>query len=102
MSISRLHIALFSLLLIVACGVIGYRSLEGYTWTEALYMTVITLSTVGYREVRPLGATGQLFTAGSIIETFVVMNCPSVRNIRLTGSLAVDGSVSWNGRPQAD
>lgn len=47
---------------IVAAGVLGYRFLEGYTWLEAVYMTTLTLSTVGFREVRPLGPTGQLFT----------------------------------------
>jgi hypothetical protein len=40
----------------VITGVIGYHALEGYTWLEALYMTVITLSTVGFQEVRPLSA----------------------------------------------
>ncbi len=47
---------------VVAIGVMGYCTLEGYTWLEALYMTVITLSTVGFREVHPLSPTGQLFT----------------------------------------
>lgn len=47
---------------IVATGIIGYHVLEGYTWLEALYMTVMTLSTVGFREVRPLGPVGQIFT----------------------------------------
>ncbi len=41
--------------------------LEGHTWLEALYMTVITLSTVGFREVRPLSPTGQIFTVGLVI-----------------------------------
>ncbi len=43
-------------------GVVGYHVLEDYTWLEALYMTVMTLSTVGFREVRPLSSTGQIFT----------------------------------------
>jgi voltage-gated potassium channel len=47
---------------IVAIGVIGYRVIEGYTWLDALYMTAITLSTVGYREVQPLSPAGQIFT----------------------------------------
>jgi voltage-gated potassium channel len=46
----------------VAAGVVGYHFWEGYTWLEALYMTVITLSTVGFREVKPLSPTGQIFT----------------------------------------
>ncbi len=46
---------------------VGYMWLEGYTLVEALYMTVITLSTVGFSEVRPLSAVGRLFTVGVII-----------------------------------
>jgi hypothetical protein len=34
-------------------------------FTDALYMTVITLTTVGYREVRVLDASGQLWTQGA-------------------------------------
>jgi hypothetical protein len=40
--------------------VLGYMVFEGWSFTDALYMTVITLTTVGYREVRTLDATGQL------------------------------------------
>jgi voltage-gated potassium channel len=47
---------------VVAVGVIGYHVLEGYTWLEACYMTAITLSTVGFHEVRPLSPVGQVFT----------------------------------------
>src|SRR3712207_8685923 len=38
-----------------------FRS-EGWSFTDALYMTVITLTTVGYREVRDLDTSGQLWT----------------------------------------
>jgi voltage-gated potassium channel len=48
--------------IVVTLGMIGYRVLEDYTWLEAFYMTAITLSTVGYREVHPLSPTGQVFT----------------------------------------
>jgi voltage-gated potassium channel len=59
---SRLRIAVLFLILVFTSGVLGYRVLEQYTWLEAFYMTAITLSTVGFREVRPLGPTGQIFT----------------------------------------
>jgi voltage-gated potassium channel len=60
--LSRLWFASLFIAAVVISGVFGYRFLEDYTWLEALYMTVITLSTVGYREVRPLSPTGQIFT----------------------------------------
>jgi voltage-gated potassium channel len=47
---------------VMVMGVVGYHILEGYTWLEALYMTAITLSTVGFHEVRPLSPKGQIFT----------------------------------------
>jgi voltage-gated potassium channel len=49
------------ILLILSAGTAGYVLLEGYTVFEAFYMTVITVSTVGYHEVRPLSTAGRLF-----------------------------------------
>lgn len=60
--LSGLRLAALLFVIVCLAGVIGYRTLEGYTWLEALYMTAITLSTVGYREVRPLSPAGQIFT----------------------------------------
>ncbi len=59
---SRLRVAALFLAAVVITGVIGYHFLEAYTWLEALYMTVITLTTVGFQEVRPLTSTGRIFT----------------------------------------
>jgi voltage-gated potassium channel len=47
---------------IVIVGTAGYALLEGWTIEDSLYMTVITLTTVGFREVRPLDETGQVWT----------------------------------------
>jgi voltage-gated potassium channel len=52
---------------ITALGTIGYVVLEGWTVGEAFYMTVITLSTVGFGEVRPQGLGGRLFTVALIV-----------------------------------
>lgn len=43
-------------------GTIGYRAVEGAGWWEAFFMTVITITTVGFREVFPLSMAGQLLT----------------------------------------
>ncbi|HEX6207276.1 MAG TPA: potassium channel family protein [Actinomycetota bacterium] len=48
-------------------GVGGYMLLEGWSFIDALYMTVITLSTVGFREVQPLDATGRAFTLSLVV-----------------------------------
>ncbi len=50
------------LALLFAIGIIGYRLIEGAGWWDAFYMTAITVTTVGYREVFPLSHAGQLFT----------------------------------------
>lgn len=48
-------------------GVIGYRVLDDMSYFESLYMTVITIATVGYGEVRPLSTSGRVLTIFIII-----------------------------------
>ena len=43
-------------------GTVGYMVVEGWSFLDALYMTVITLTTVGFREVQPLDTSGKIFT----------------------------------------
>ena len=62
----RLTLTLSGLALVMAGGVIGYSVIEGWTFSEALYMTIITVATVGYSEVRPLSELGKYFTIGLI------------------------------------
>ncbi len=59
---SRLARTLAFLVLVFTAGTIGYRVIEGAGWWDAFYMTVITLTTVGYREVFPLSRAGEAFT----------------------------------------
>lgn len=57
----RITIALSALVAVTVVGTIGYLVL-GFTFLEALYQTVTTVSTVGFREVRPLTTAGLIFT----------------------------------------
>lgn len=59
----RLRWALTLILVSLSVGMFGYRVLEHYTWFDAFYMSVITLSTVGFGEIQPMGEGGRLFTA---------------------------------------
>ncbi len=59
--------ALAALTTLTAIGVAGYTTIAGMTVREALFMTVTTLSTVGYREVVPVGPGGQMFTIALIV-----------------------------------
>jgi voltage-gated potassium channel len=56
-----------ALLILVGIGVAGFRLLEGFSLVDALYMTVITITTVGFGEVRTLSPTGRLFTIALIL-----------------------------------
>lgn len=47
---------------VLAGGVAGYMTIEGWPPWDALYMTVITVTTVGYREVHPMSRQGEAFT----------------------------------------
>ncbi len=53
--------------LILAVGTCGYMLIEGWTFLDALYMAVITLTTVGYLEVHPLGQGGRIFTMSYLL-----------------------------------
>lgn len=60
---------LLTLLVIAAVvyGVVGYMVIEGWPFLDALYMTVTTLTTVGFGEIRPLDAAGRVFTITVVV-----------------------------------
>jgi voltage-gated potassium channel len=67
----RLRFALATLLVLFVASTVGYVAIEHqYGWLDAAYMTVITLSTVGYGEVRPLDTAGRVFTVLVIVAAF--------------------------------
>lgn len=61
------RIAILLVLLLLLSGTAGYMTLEGWSFLDAIYMTVITLTTVGFNEVNVLGENGRLFTLFLII-----------------------------------
>jgi voltage-gated potassium channel len=63
----RFALALVGIALVVWLGTIGYIAIEGMTFVDALYMSVITVSTVGFGEVTPLSPGGRLFTIVLIV-----------------------------------
>ena len=54
---------MLALLALLAAGTLGYTLIEGWSLFESFYMTIITLSTVGYAELSPLSDSGRLFTS---------------------------------------
>jgi len=60
------------LFLIILIGTIGFVYIAEYGWINALYMTVITISTVGFKEVEPLDADAKIFTILLIITSITI------------------------------
>ncbi|HJO02878.1 MAG TPA: potassium channel protein [Acidobacteriota bacterium] len=66
----RLHAArlgLAAIAFILFAGTVGYMLVEGWSLVDSLYMVILTLSTVGFQEVRPLGTGGRVLTMGLIL-----------------------------------
>jgi len=61
------RLAVLLLLIIIAAGTLGYVIVEGWNAWDAFFMTVTTITTVGYREVHPLSFPGQVFTTVLIL-----------------------------------
>lgn len=64
--------ALSLMAFIVTIGTIGYVTLAGFTWIEALYMTIITITTVGFSEIRPLDTSTRVFTIILIVTSIFI------------------------------
>ena len=62
----RLSLTIVAFVSVVVVGVLGYQVLEGVGPLDALYMTIITITTVGFREVVELGVAGKVLTMGLI------------------------------------
>jgi voltage-gated potassium channel len=64
---SQLLLALLLLAIVPMLGTLGFMLVEGWGMFDGLYMTIITMSTIGYGEVHPLSKAGRAFTIGFII-----------------------------------
>ncbi len=60
-SLRRVIIGFLALMAIIIVGSIGYMVIEGWSVIDAVYMTITTITTVGYREVNPLSNGGRIF-----------------------------------------
>ena len=69
---------------LLAGGTAGYMLVEGWPFADALFMTVITVTTVGYGETHPLSAAGRWFTmALALGGIFTLFFATSTRACRL-------------------
>jgi len=69
---SKIYWAFTLIIVILLIGVIGYRVLADFSWFDAFYMTVITVTTVGFSEVSPLETDAKIFTVFLIISSVFI------------------------------
>ncbi|UWX54079.1 NAD-binding protein [Maribacter litopenaei] len=70
---SKIYLALMLMLAVLLFGVLGYRLIADYSWIDAFYMTIITVTTVGFSEVRPMGVEGKIFTVILIVTSVFIV-----------------------------
>ena len=70
---SKIYTAIMMLIVLLCIGILGYRFLSGYSWLDAIYMTVITITTVGFAEVNPLDIQSKIFTIFLILTSVVIV-----------------------------
>jgi len=70
---SNLYRVLLLFLLVIIIGVLGYMYLSNDSFVNALYMTIITITTVGFGEVHPLSQDEKLFTIFLILMSIVIL-----------------------------
>lgn len=66
----KIYVFLILMNLIIGLGSLGYMTIEGWSFFDSFYMTIITITTVGYSEVHELSDPGKLFTAFLLITCF--------------------------------
>jgi len=71
-ALGRLRPPMILTILLMLCGTVGYMVIDGFPFLDALFMTVISVATVGYGEIQPLSSGGRIFTMGLIIAGFAV------------------------------
>jgi voltage-gated potassium channel len=88
-ALRRIQSALLALGIITVAGVLGYMVFEGWSFTDALYMTVISVTTAGYKEVHPLDTSGQLWTMALLITGVGTLFYAAVSSVELV----VEGTI---------
>jgi voltage-gated potassium channel len=64
---TRLRLALVSLSIVIAAGTLGFHFIERWSLFDGFYMTLTTMTTIGYSEVHPLSHAGRIFNSFLIV-----------------------------------
>jgi len=71
-ALARLRPPLILMILLLLTGTTGFMAIDGFPFLDAMYMTVISVATVGFGEIYPLSQGGRLFTMALIMGGFAV------------------------------
>jgi voltage-gated potassium channel len=86
---ARFRVPVAVLAFAVTYGVVGFILFEGWSFLDSVYMTVTTLTTVGFGEVRPLSSEGRIFTMSLIAIGFFGL----VATVGALADALVDGEL---------
>lgn len=86
---TRLKISTALFFLILMTGIAGFMTLENLSFSDALYLTVVTISTVGYGDIVPHTPAGRIFTLGLIVTGFGM----AYYTLTLIVSMTVEGQL---------
>jgi voltage-gated potassium channel len=86
----KLAKAIIAIALVLSIGTLGYRFIEGWSWLDGFYMTVITITTIGFKEVHPLNVYGELFTLFIIFTGIGVVGYVVVTGTRMV----IEGEIN--------
>lgn len=79
----KLQAGLITIFLILMLGSFGYMLIEGWTFFDSFYMTVITISTTGFKELKPLSMPGMILTVVLIISGVLAIAYTGGRGVQL-------------------
>jgi voltage-gated potassium channel len=79
----KLQFGLGIILTIILTGTFGYMFIEGWTLFDSFYMTIITISTTGFKELRPLSTAGMVLTVGLIITGVLALAYTGGRGVQV-------------------
>ena len=68
---TRIQLALILLAIVVLAGTLGFHIIEGWAWFEGFYMTLTTMTTIGYGEIHPLSHAGRVFNSFLIVTAVI-------------------------------
>lgn len=92
--LKKFKIALTLITLLLLIGVLGYMMIEKFSLIESLYMTVITISTVGFHEVKELSTSGRIFTIFLIFCSISIL----AFGINIINSFIIEGRFGYIAR----